>query len=206
MYTIGLTGGIASGKSTVAALLREFGAPVIDADAISRQLTAPGGVALPAIRARFGGEVFEGDTLDRRALGARIFADEAARRALDAIMHPLVYADMHARICALAGQGRKAVVLEVPLLFESGFDSQVDEVWLAVLPREEQLRRLMARDGLTETEAEARVGSQWPVERKARLAPVHIDTAEPLERVAVRVRTAWQQAMRKAESLDATSP
>jgi len=206
MYTIGLTGGIASGKSTVAALLREFGAPVIDADAISRELTAPGGVALPALRARFGNEVFEGDALNRRALGERIFADQAARHALDAIMHPLVYAGMHAQICALVDRGRKAAVLEIPLLFESGFDSQVDEIWLTVLPREEQLRRLIARDGLTEIEAAARVGSQWPAERKQRLAQVHIDTAEPIERLAVQVRTAWQQAIRKAESLDATTP
>jgi len=118
MYAIGLTGGIATGKSTVAALLREYGASVIDADAISRELTAPGGVALPIIRAHFGDEVFQGGALNRSALAARIFADEQARLALDAIMHPLVYADMFERVCVLVDRGEKLVVLEIPLLFE----------------------------------------------------------------------------------------
>jgi len=204
MYTIGLTGGIATGKSTVAALLRAYGASVIDADAISRELTAPGGVALPIIRAHFGGEVFQGGTLNRTALAARIFADEQARLALDAIMHPLVYADMFERVCVLFDRGEKLVVLEIPLLFESGFDVQVDEIWLTALPRSEQLRRLMARDQLTEAEASARVGSQWPNERKERRARVRIDTAEPLDRVAEQVRAAWQHAKRKAGSPHAT--
>ena len=200
MVKIGLTGGIASGKSTVAAMLRELGAPVIDADALSRELTATGGVALPAIRARFGSEVFEGDALNRRALGARVFEDEAARRALDAIMHPLVYANMHARICALMDRDEKAAVLEIPLLFETGMDSQVDEIWLTVLPRDEQLRRLMARDRLAEAEAAARIDSQWPMERKERRARVRIDTTGPPEQVAAQVRVAWQHAMMRAKS------
>ncbi|MCL2811350.1 MAG: dephospho-CoA kinase [Clostridia bacterium] len=206
MYTIGLTGGIASGKSTVAALLRAFGAHVIDADAISRALTATGGVALPIIRAHFGAEVFEGNALNRRALAAQIFADEEARLALDAIMFPLVYADMFEQVCALVVRGEKLVVLEVPLLFESGFDAQVDEIWLTVLPRDEQLRRLMARNQLTEAEAVARIDSQWPIERKERRARQRFDTAQPIDRVAEQVRAAWQHAKRKAESPNASPP
>ena len=206
MYTIGLTGGIATGKSTVTALLRALGAPVIDADAIARELTGPGGVALPMIRARFGSEVFADDALNRRALAARIFADEASRLDLDAIMHPLVFAELHVRIGDLADRGERAAVLEIPLLFEAGFDSMVDEIWLAVLPRDEQLRRLMARDRLTEAEGLARIASQWPTERKERRAQVRIDTAGPPERAAEQVRAAWQNARRKAESPDATSP
>ena len=195
MYKIGLTGGIASGKSTVAALLRELGAPVIDADALSRELTATGGAALPAIRARFGDAVFEGDALNRRALGALVFADENARRALDAIVHPLVYAGMDTRMDGLAAQGEKAVILEIPLLFETGYDVQVDEIWLTVLPHGEQLRRLMARDCLTVAEAAARMDSQWPQERKESRAQVRIDTSAPLEQVAGQVRAAWQRAL-----------
>lgn len=206
MYAIGLTGGIATGKSTVAALLRALSAPVIDADAVSRALTAPGGAALPMIRARFGNQVFAGDALDRGALGTRIFADEAARRDLNAIMHPLVFADMRAQIGQLAERGERVAVLEIPLLFESGFDSEVDEIWLAVLPRDEQLRRLMVRDRLTEAEGLARIASQWPTERKERRAQVRIDTAAPPEQVAEQVRAAWQNARRKAESPDATAP
>ena len=202
MYKVGLTGGIATGKSTVAALLRGLGAPVIDADAISRALTAPGGAALPMIRERFGDGVFDGDALNRRALGACVFADEEARHALEAIIHPLVYAGLRAQIGQLAADGERAAVLEIPLLFESGYDAQVDEIWLTVLPRWEQMRRLMARDGLTEAEAEARIDSQWPAERKERRARVRIDTSGPPEQVAEQVRVAWQHAMTRAESYD----
>ena len=191
MYKIGLTGGIASGKSTVAAMLRDLGAPVIDADALSRELTALGGAALPAILERFGNAVFDGEALDRRALGALIFADEAERDALNEIIHPLVLAGMDAQIDALAANGERAAVLEIPLLFEIGYDSRVDEVWLTALPRETQLRRLIARDGLTEAEAAARIDSQWPLARKKSRARVCIDTGAPLERVAARVRAEW---------------
>lgn len=205
MYKIGLTGGIASGKSTVAAILRELGAPVIDADALSRELTAPGGAALPELRARFGDAIFEGGVLNRRALGALIFADASAREALNAAIHPLVFAKMEAQIAALADRGEAAVVLEIPLLFETGYDAQVDEIWLADLPREEQARRLMARDGLSPADADARIDSQWPLERKRSRARVRIDTGLPPEQLASLVRDAWQQTQRKAEPSNATA-
>ncbi len=197
MYRIGLTGGIACGKSTVAAMLHELGAPVIDADALSRGLTAPGGAALPAIRERFGDGVFAGAELDRRALGALVFADEQARQALNALLHPLVLAAIDARCASLAAAGKPIAVLEIPLLFEIGYESRVDAIWLAALPREEQHRRLMARDGLTEAEANARIDSQWPLERKRERAQVCIDTSVPPEQVKAQVHAAWQQTIRK---------
>ncbi len=206
MYKVGLTGGIASGKSTVAAELRKLGAPVIDADALSRALTAPGGAALPLLRARFGDAVFEGDMLNRRALGMLVFNDAEARADLNALLHPLVYARLEAQCQALAAQGCPAAVLEIPLLFETGYDARVDEIWVTALPPGEQLRRLMARDGLGEAEAQARIDSQWPLQDKLMRAQVRIDTAASQEEVAAAVRAAWARTIRKAGALHAKSP
>lgn len=204
MYTIGLTGGIASGKSTVAGMLRKLGAPVIDADALSRALTAPGGDALPAVRVRFGDAVFDGDTLDRRALANHVFGNEAARASLNAILHPMVFSAIEAQLSQLQREGASIAVLEVPLLFESGYDARVDEIWLTVLPRATQLQRLMARDGWSEAEAEARIDSQWPVSDKLPRAHVHIDTAATIASVSTQVRSAWQRALRKVDQNHAT--
>ena len=198
MRRIGLTGGIATGKSTVSRTLRVLGAPVIDADEISRALTAPGGEALPALRARFGDAVFDGDALNRRALGAVVFTDAQAREALGALLHPMVYARMEARCAELAQAGAPAAVLEIPLLFETGYDARVDEIWLTVLPQAEQLRRLMARNGLTEAEAAARIDSQWRQEDKRARAQRVFDTTAAPDAVAAQVRAAWAQSIRKA--------
>ncbi len=176
---IALTGGIASGKSTVADTLREQGVPVVDADAISRALTAQGGQALPAIRAAFGDGVFLPDgQLDRRALGRVVFEDGTARERLNAILHPLIRQEMQRQIEACPSP---LVVLDVPLLYESGMQDMADAVWCVYCPQSEQLSRVMARDGLTESEALARIRSQWPAERKLALAQVAIRTDRPME-------------------------
>ena len=120
-YVLGLTGGIACGKSYVARLLRQRGIPVLDADAISRSLTAPGGEALPAVRAAFGDQVFDGDTLNRRALGEVVFADPAARKRLEGILHPLIISRMQRETEA---SGAPLVAWDVPLLYETGMDAQ----------------------------------------------------------------------------------
>ncbi|MBQ8537287.1 MAG: dephospho-CoA kinase, partial [Clostridia bacterium] len=123
MKVIGITGGIACGKSTLCNTLRDLGALVWDADAASRALTAPGGKALPAVREAFGDEVFNPDgTLNRKALGALVFNDEKARQQLNGLVHPLVYEDMEAFLCAHADE--KAVFLDVPLLFETGYHTR----------------------------------------------------------------------------------
>ncbi|MBQ2700069.1 MAG: dephospho-CoA kinase, partial [Clostridia bacterium] len=145
MKIIGVTGGIACGKSTLCNTLRELGAPVWDADASSRALTAPGGRALPAIRQAFGDTVFFSDgTLNRPKLGSIVFNNDAARQQLNGIVHPLVYEDMEAFL--RENSGEQAVFLDVPLLFETGYDRRCDEVWCAWLPTQTQLERLMARD------------------------------------------------------------
>ena len=182
MRTVGLTGSIACGKSNVSAVLRELGAAVVDGDLLSRELTAPGGPALPAIREAFGGGVFLSDgTLYRRALGDVVFASDAARKRLDGLMQPLLRSLILRRMEEARAGGAKICVLDMPLLFEAGLDALCDTVWCVHLPREEQLRRLMARDGLTLSRAEARLRSQLSSEEKAARAQVVIDTSGSID-------------------------
>ena len=182
MRTIGLTGSIACGKSNVSAVLRELGAAVVDGDLLSRELTAPGGPALPAIRKAFGDGVFLPDgTLNRRALGNLVFASDAARQQLDGLMQPLLRSLILRRMEEARAGGAKICVLDMPLLFEAGLDALCDTVWCVHLPREEQLRRLMARDGLTLPQAEARLRSQLSSDEKASRAQVVIDTSGSID-------------------------
>ena len=163
MKIIALTGGIACGKSTLAEMLRDLGTPVIDADAISRGLTAPGGKALPAIREAFGSEVFQNDqTLNRAALAERVFHDPEQLQKLNAITHPLIIEQMQSEIERCRDSGAPVVVLDVPLLFETGLDRLADETVCVSAPLPVQLKRLMTRNGLTEEQAMRRIQSQKP--------------------------------------------
>ena len=182
MRTIGLTGSIACGKSNVSAALRELGAAVVDGDLLSRELTAPGGKALPAIRQAFGGGVFHGDgTLNRRALGDMVFASGEDRARLDSLMQPLLRSLILRRMEEARAGGAKICVLDMPLLYEAGLDTLCDTVWCVHLPRDEQIRRLMARDGLTLQQAEARLRSQLSSDEKAARARVVIDTSGSID-------------------------
>ena len=182
MLVLGLTGGIACGKSTISLTLRELGAVIIDGDMLSRQLTSENGAALPAIRAAFGDDVFHPDgTLNRRALGAVVFTDDAARDTLDIIMQPLLREMILQGIDEARLQGAAVCVLDMPLLYEKELDSLCDRVWCAYIPRGTQLERLMARDGFTIEEAEARLHSQLPAEEKAVRADVVIDTSGSIQ-------------------------
>jgi len=182
MLIIGLTGGIACGKSTISLTLRELGAVIIDGDVLSRELTAEGGRALPAIRGAFGDGVFHPDgTLDRRALGAVVFSDDQARDTLDGIMQPLLREMILDGITAARENGAAVCVLDMPLLYEKNLDGLCDRVWCAYIPRETQIARLMERDGFTRDEAEARLRSQLPAEEKAARADVVIDTSGSIQ-------------------------
>lgn len=182
MRIIGLTGSIACGKSTVAAVLRDMGAAIIDGDQLSHQVTAPGGCDLPAIRQTFGDKVFHPDgTLDRRALGALVFGDDAAREKLNAIVHPLVIDMTRQQIHQARQAGAEVCVLDVPLLFETGMDALCHRVWCVWLPQEVQLQRLMARDGFTREEALARLRSQLSADEKAARAEIVIDTSGSMD-------------------------
>ena len=182
MLIIGLTGGIACGKSTISLTLRELGAVIIDGDVLSRELTAANGAALPAIREAFGDGVFHPDgTLNRRALGEVVFANDAARDKLDAIMQPMLREMILRGIEDARKSGAAACVLDMPLLYEKDLDSLCDRVWCAYIPRNIQLQRLMERDGFTRDEAEQRLRSQLPAEEKAAKADVVIDTSGPIQ-------------------------
>jgi dephospho-CoA kinase len=195
---VGLTGGIATGKSTFAAALRSLGCPVVDADQLARQVVEPGTAALAAIAAAFPGVVGADGRLDRKALGALVFGDEAARRRLEAITHPAIRAAMVAETARLEAAGHDLVFYDAPLLFEAGLEGAMALVVVVWAPREAQLRRLTERDGLTPAEAEARLRAQLPVEEKAARADVVIDNADeavPLGPKAVRLVAALRAGL-----------
>ncbi|WP_176063509.1 dephospho-CoA kinase [Anaeromyxobacter diazotrophicus] len=168
MRVIGLTGGIASGKSTFAAELRALGAPVVDADQLARAAVARGSAGLAAVVGAFGAEVLgEDGQLDRRRMAARVFSDPAARARLEAIVHPTVRALFRKELARLAARGEPLAFYDVPLLYEAGLEREVELVVVVWTPREVQLRRLAARDGLSRPEAEARLAAQTPLDEKA---------------------------------------
>ena len=167
MQLIGLTGGIATGKSTVAAELARLGATVIDADALAREVVEPGQAALDEIAARFGGDVIsQAGRLDRARLGSIVFADAEARRDLERITHPRVRDLMQQRIAAALAADADLIVAEVPLLFETKSEALYEGVMLAYAPAGVQLERLMARDGIDETAARLRPSAQIPIDEK----------------------------------------
>ncbi len=184
---IGLTGSIACGKSTVSAYLRELGHPVVDADAISRSLTAPGGAALLALRAAFGEAIFSGDALNRRALGDLVFSDSAKREALNALLHPMIISQI-ARELDAYDRTNALVFGDVPLLYECAMEPMFDRVWVVSAPRETQIARLLERDGLARADAEKRIDAQMPQEKKRLLADAVIHTDGPIEATRAQVR------------------
>lgn len=204
MLTIALTGGIACGKSTISGFLADCGAVIIDADAISRSLTANGGKALPAIREAFGDHVFHPDgTLNRPALSQAVFGNEAALAALNAITHPMIRQEMESQMETCRKQGRDVVVLDVPLLFEAGMQHMGDLTACAFCPQEVQISRMKTRNGFTREQALARIQSQMPVEEKARLCDVVIPTNIPLpelEKAVHKLYQGWLSAARKEKA------
>ena len=186
-YVVGLTGGIGCGKSEAARYLKTLGAVHLDADEISRQLTAEGGAALPEIRRVFGDAAFQEDgSLDRACLGRLVFGNEPARRALEGMD-------------AAAKAGARVVILDVPLLFETGMDALCDETWTLYLEREKQISRVVTRDGLPREQAEARIDSQIPMEARNARATHAINTDQPIERTQAELEQFYRAALRQAE-------
>jgi dephospho-CoA kinase len=193
MDVIGLTGGIASGKSTVAGMLRDLGATVIDADEASRAVVEPGTPGLDAVVKTFGPEVLDGERLDRWKLGAIIFENEGARRRLEAITHPLIRAWMAERQREAEERGERRVVVDIPLLYENGLDRGLKAVIVVYAPAEVEMERLMARNGFSRTEAEQRLAAQLPIEEKRARATYVIDNSGSRDKTQEQVRQVWNQ-------------
>ena len=183
---IGLTGGIASGKSSVGLLLAARGLPLLDADVYAREALVLGSPGAGAVLGRYGDRVrAPGGEIDRSALGRIVFGDGAERRWLEQQLHPIVRACFKAKLQELAAE--PVVVLVVPLLFEAGLETLCSEVWLVDCDETQQLQRLMARDGLGEADARARIAAQWPLARKRQLADVVLNNRGEPEQLAALV-------------------
>ena len=199
MVVIGLTGGIASGKSTVSQMLREKGATVIEADKVGHEVYQPGSPGWREVVATFGPTVVgDGGNIDRSSLGEIVFRDPEALRRLNAITHPRMKAIMAQQVQDLKEKGTPVVVLEAAVLIEAEWLSLVDEVWLTALPPETAVKRLVDRNGLPPAEAWARIRSQIGDEERRRYAKVVIDTDCPLEAVKQQVDASWADLMARA--------
>ena len=195
MKIIGLTGGIACGKSTVSKALRALGACIIDADAVAHELSQPNQALFNAYVQRFGmAIVTPGGTLDRAAIARLIFTDPTMRAEVEQISHPLIRRAVEERLRMAEKEQKRAAVLDVPLLFEAGWDALADEVWVVALPPEEQLTRLLARDKtMSEGEARARIAAQMPLAEKCARADVVIDNSGTKEETRDYVGKLWEE-------------
>lgn len=196
MYLVGLTGGIASGKSTVAALWSELGGVEIDADQLAREVVAPGTKGLAAVAAEFGSAVIKEGELDRALLGAIVFADETKRKKLEAIIHPLVKTLAKERIAELPEQS--IVIYNVPLLVEASVDLEFDKVVTVEAPTETQIERLVNFRNMSVADAAARVAAQATPVQRANAADVILNSNQELQLLLRDARKLWQQIEKEA--------
>jgi len=197
MLVVGLTGGIASGKSTVSRYLAERGAAIIDADQLSRALVVPGSPALQEIAACFGAEILDSSgALDRKKLAQRIFNSALEREMLNSILHPRIKNKTEELIRVYQNEGKvPLIVVDAPLLLETGMQSLVDEVWVVAVPEDIQVERLMERDGISRPEAEARLNSQMPLQEKIRRADRVIDNSGSVEETVKNLDRLWAEVV-----------
>lgn len=193
MYTIGLTGGIASGKSTVSAMLAQLGAVIVDTDKIAREIVEPGQPAWQDIVAAFGEAcLLPGGYLNRKMLGDLIFSDKNKRRLLDEITHPYIKNTAQQALDAAERQGARVAVLDAPLLIEVGWQFMVQAVWVVYVDAQKQVSRLMQRDKISCSQALDRIGSQMSLRDKLSYADVVIDNNKELAATRQQVIIAWQ--------------
>ncbi|MGL4820253.1 MAG: dephospho-CoA kinase [Bacilli bacterium] len=194
MWIIGLTGGIATGKTTVTALFREEHVPIVDADVIAREIVAPGMPALKEIVLAFGEAMLNPDgTLNRPALGAVVFSSEKQRHTLNRIMHPKIRDEMKRQIREHEINGASMCILDVPLLFENHLEGLVDEVVVVYTNETTQRERLMKRNAFSEEEANKRIRSQMAIEEKKKRADVIIDNSGTIEETKMQFFSYFQK-------------
>lgn len=191
---LGVTGGIASGKSSVVAVFAELGARVVSADQLAREVVAPGSAVLQQLTARFGTEILLDDGhLDRKRLGDLVFADAAARQDLNGIMHPAIATLSRQRLREAVASGAPLVVYEAPLLYEVGAEDRVDAVLVVTIDEGQQLQRLIKRDGLALEQARARVAAQMPQSEKTARADYLLDNSGPWEATRVEAEALFRR-------------
>lgn len=173
---IGVTGGIASGKSLVSAYLIAHGFPIVDADIVAREVVAPDSIGLKKVAATFGNEIVDTKgNLDRKRLAKIVFADDSQLKLLNDILQPLIRQQIQQELQQFIAQGQEYIFLVAPLLFEENYQSMCDEIMVVTVTLQTQLQRLMSRDQLNEQQARRRIAAQWPLSRKIALADVVID-------------------------------
>ncbi len=200
MLVIGLTGGIASGKSTVASMLRDLGASIVDADALARQVVEPGTPALAEIASRFGAEMIDaGGRLDRKRMGERVFSDPSARAALNGITHPRIAEASRAAMAELRAAGQTVAIYEAALLVENKIHHGLDGLIVVSVPDPVQIDRVCQRDSIDFSAARARLAAQLPLSDKVAVADWVIDNSGSLERTRDQVERVWRQVRARAE-------
>jgi len=188
MKIIGLTGGIASGKSTVATELRKQNVPVFDADEVSRNSVAKGSKGLALVAEAFGADYLTASgEMDRAKISQLVFSDKEALKTLEGILHKIVWDEAEAFLAEAREQKAKLAVLDVPLLIETKWHERVDLVWLVAVSKEQQIKRAMIRSGMTEEEVKARIAAQMSLEDKKKFADVVLDNSGALEETLVQV-------------------
>jgi dephospho-CoA kinase len=197
MLTVGLTGGIGSGKSTVAKILAELGAPSFDADKVGHEIYRPDGPAYHDVIAAFGSAVVAPDgTIDRKKLGPIVFADPAQLRRLESIVHPRMFERMRAMVAEMRAQGVSApIVIEAAILIEAHWQPLFDEIWLVVAPREKVIERVEAERGLKPEQTEARIKAQLSDDERRRHASLVIDNSGTIAQLRTGVGALWQELL-----------
>ncbi|MCX6539661.1 MAG: dephospho-CoA kinase [Acidobacteria bacterium] len=202
MLRVAMTGGIGTGKSAVLVALAELGTPVLDADPLAHSVIARATPGAAAVRMRFGEQVlFPDGNVDRRKLGQIVFGDDQARRDLEAIIHPEVYRTIQEWMAAQAARGSVLAVAEIQLLFEIGKDGDFDRTVVVACEPETQVRRVMRRSKLPESEVRQRVAAQMPLDEKVRRASYVIWTDGTLDDTRSRTTAVWQSLMRDAGAI-----
>lgn len=199
MLTIGLIGGIGSGKSTVAQMLGELGAPILDADKVAHTTYAPGATAYDAVIAAFGKEIVAPDrTIDRRKLGAVVFGNPEQLNKLTSIVWPATFAAVTSSVAAMRQGGTKLpIVVEAAILIEANWTSLFDEIWLVRAPQEQVIARIERQRGLKPAETEARIRAQLPDEERAKYANLLIDNGGSLENLREVLKLIWLGALKR---------
>lgn len=195
MRVLGITGGIATGKSTVTRILAELGAPSLSADAVARDVLAPGTPITQQVLLAFPACALPGtaDAVDRRALSQLVFADPAARLRLQALTHPAIRAVLSPQIAVWQAAGEGTAAVEIPLLYEGGWETALNGVVVVICTEATQLRRLRERLGIDAAEAQRQIDAQWPLAEKAARADFLINTDGDLEDTRHQVRTLWSR-------------